>query len=74
MSMVTYWQHSDFIGEESELLVIKVVLKVDINGSQCFRYITLLVPANQLQCETTPYRVSVVKVVDGASLLYCILC
>ena len=55
--MITYREHSDFIGEVSELLVVEVILKIDINRSHCFRYITLLVPANQFQGKTTPYRV-----------------
>ena len=66
--MITYRQHSNFIREVSKLLIIKVILKIDINGSHSFRYVTLLVSANQLQCKCTSYRVE--KVVDCASFNY----
>ena len=59
--MITYREHCHFIGEVGELLVIKVILKIYINRSHFFQYITLLVPADQLQCKTTPYKVSAVQ-------------
>ena len=30
---VTYREHSDFLGKESELLIVEVVLEIDVNWS-----------------------------------------
>ena len=46
----------DLPGEVSELLEVEVVLEVDVNWSQFLCHITLLVSADQLQCNTITYK------------------
>lgn len=52
--VATYWKHFDFIRKVSKLLVVEVILEIEVNWSQCLCHITLLVPANQLQCKASP--------------------
>ena len=49
-----YRKHLDLPGKESELLVVEVILEIEVNWSQCLCHITLLVPADQLQCKASP--------------------
>ena len=46
----------DLPGEVSELLEVEVVLKVDVNWNQFLCHITLLVSADQLQCNAITYK------------------
>ena len=46
----------DLPGEVSELLEVEVILEVDVNWSQFLCHITLLVSADQLQCNAITYK------------------
>ena len=35
LRLCTYREHCDFIGKESEVLVVEVILEVNIHWSQC---------------------------------------